>query len=73
MVVNVQKRINTNNTATVSSAIALNATTTTTVAVANVNRIFFRLSNASNQSIFLKLQAASVDNDLKGIFIDKGE
>lgn len=61
---------NTNDTATLSSAITLNATTSVLVAAANTSRTFIRIDgNSSNQGIWIKLQAASVDNDKKGIFI----
>ena len=61
---------NTNDTATVSSAITLNATTSVLVAAANPNRTYLRIDgNSSNQGIWIKLQATADDNDKKGIFI----
>ena len=53
-------------------SVALNATTSVTVVSANPDRISFRLDNPSNQGIWLKLQAASIDNIKTGIFVDKG-
>lgn len=58
-------------TATLSAAIALNASTSTTVQAANVDRIDFTFSNPSNKDVWLKRQAASVDNDKKGIFVPR--
>lgn len=56
--------------ATLSSAIALNASTSTTVAAANTERLFIAIFNSStSEDIWIKLQAASVDNDAKGIFV----
>jgi len=62
---------NTNNEASLSSAIALNSTTTTTVQVANERRIFFAYSNPDNKDVWLKFQEASLDDDKKGLFIPK--
>jgi len=65
------RNINTNDTGTISSAITLNATTSTTIQAANSSRIFFRIDNSSTKDVWLKLQAASVDNDKKGIFLKR--
>lgn len=59
----------TNKNASLSSAITLNGTTSTTVLVANEDRLNIVFSNPSNQSVWLKQQAASVDDDKKGIFV----
>lgn len=67
----VGRNTNRNDTATLSSAIALNASTSTTVSVADDTRINFTISNNSSQDVWLKFQAASVDNDKKGIFLFK--
>lgn len=53
--------------------VALNSATAVTVAVANATRISFRFDNPSNQGVWLKLQAASIDNVKTGIFVEKGE
>ena len=70
MVVDKQKRINTN-TVAVSAFVATNATTAVTIVPANADRIFFRIENLSNNAIWVKLQASSIDNNKVGIFIDK--
>jgi hypothetical protein len=67
----IQRTTNTNDSTTASVAIALNATTTVKIQDSNLNRIFFALSNNSSQDVWLKLQAASVDNDKVGIFLPK--
>jgi len=65
---------NVNDTATISDAITLNNTTSTVIAVANPNRTFFYVTNnGAADAIWIKLQAASVDNDAKGIWIQKKE
>lgn len=63
---------NFNDEAELPSGIALNNLTSVTVTVANSKRMNFTLSNASNQQIWVKLQAASVDDDKKGIAILRG-
>lgn len=56
--------------AALSSGIDLNDSTSVVVAVANPDRLFFRLDvNGDNQSVWLKLQSASIDNDKKGIYL----
>lgn len=53
---------------------SLNATTATKIADANPDRIFFNVNingSAGDVSIFIKLQAASVDNDKCGIWIGR--
>ncbi len=55
-----------------SDSIALNATTATKIADADPERIFFHVSidgSGNNTSVFIKLQAAGVDNDKEGIWI----
>lgn len=69
----IQRQINTNTTATISSAIALNNLTSVTVVNANTKRIFLFISNIGNKDVWIKLQAASVDDDKKGIFIHAHE
>ncbi len=56
----------------ISDAIILNATTSTKIADAKTNNQARRttvISNPSNVGVFIKEQAASVDNDKKGIYI----
>jgi len=64
-----ERKSNTTDTAILSSGIILNTSTSVKIADANDDRIAFYLSNDSFQDIWLKLQAASVDNDQKGILI----
>ncbi len=73
MALTVRRNRNENDTADISSAITLNPTTTTTIISANTARIYFTFNNPSNKNVWLKLQAASVDNDKKGIFVEKGD
>jgi len=65
------RNTNTTDVATLSSAIALNSTTSVKVADALPDRINFTISNPENKDVWLKFQAASVDNDKKGIFVPK--
>ena len=68
------RNININDTATVADGITLNATTSTVIAVANADRIFFHVdNNFSDKAVWIKLQAAGVDNDDKGIFLNEKE
>lgn len=60
--------------ATISSAISVGSSTSVKVAGANVNRCFFYVTiGDTTDDAWVKLQAASVDNDQKGIFIMKSE
>jgi len=66
------RNVNSNDTAELSDAIATNTSTAVTVTLANDNRLFFCVNNDdTNQGVWIKLQAASVDDDKKGIFIPK--
>lgn len=69
----IRRNRNENDTADVSSTIALNPTTSTTIISTNTARIYFIFNNPSNKDVWLKLQAASVDNDKKGIPVAKGD
>lgn len=54
------------------SIISINDATSTTLSAANPRRVFFYVSNNSaSAEAWIKLQAASVDNDKKGIFLGK--
>jgi len=55
--------------ATVVAGVELNNHTTIKIADANPNRKGLVISNSSNHGFYVKFQAATVDNDLKGIFI----
>jgi len=72
MAIRTNRNVNTNDIATMSGAITLNTSTSVKVADANPNRLYIMIhNNDSSQGVWIKLQAASVDNDVKGIFIDK--
>lgn len=63
---------NTNDTAAVSAGVTLNSSTSTVIAAANPNRIAFHVNNDDSiQACWVKLQAASVDNTAKGIYMGK--
>lgn len=66
----VSRSDSTSDTATISSAISVDSTTSTTLLSANEDRVYIAIS-ATDTNIWIKLQAASVDNDKKGIFIPK--
>lgn len=56
--------------ALVLDAIPLNSTTTTTLLPANNLRIAVHVNNnSSNRGVWIKLQAADVDDDKKGIWL----
>ena len=68
---NITGNLNTHDEATLSDAITVGGTSVV-IAEANPNRLFFHVHNFDgNEAIWIKLQAASVDNDKKGIFIEK--
>lgn len=68
----VGSNINSSDTAVLSSGIALNATTSTTILAAGDDReIRIILTNDGSKDAFIKLQAASVDNDKKGFILYK--
>lgn len=70
--VNTGRNKNTNNIAVVSAGISLNSATSTVILAANPNRMSFDVNNNfSNQAAWIKLQAATTDNDKKGIFLNK--
>jgi len=71
MAKNIGRNTNVNDTASQTS-VALNSTTATTVAAANASRMVFQFYNVSNKDVWLKLQAASVDNLKIGIFVLRG-
>lgn len=66
----IQRTRNTNDAATLSDAITLNTATSVKIADANTGRIFFCVNNNNEANgVWIKLQAASADDDQKGIFI----
>lgn len=61
---------NVNKNSTVSDPITMNSTTSTKIADANDARTFFRVDNCSSaHDVFIKLQAATVDDDEKGMCV----
>lgn len=70
MVKRIERTRNTNNSSSISDPINLNSTTAVTIVAANPDRIFLDINNDNSANGFwVKLQAASVDDDKKGIFI----
>lgn len=70
----IQRFRNVSTIATISSAIPLSSSNSRKIADANPNRIAFRANIdgiMGADSIFIKLQAASIDNDKKGIWIGR--
>ena len=61
------RNINTTDEATLPADIALNSSTSTKIADAVDDRIVFEVYNLGEEEIRIKLQAASVDDDFKGI------
>ena len=65
--------VNKNDTASVTGPINV-GTTSMKIADANDDRIFFEVNlggGSSNESVFIKLQPASADNDEKGVWIGR--
>lgn len=64
------RNTNTCDTAFHSGAIATNITTSVKILDANPLRIFFCVNNDNaQQGVWIKLQAAALDDDKKGIFL----
>ncbi len=57
--------------ATLPTGIVLNTTTSTIISLPNPDRIGFYISNDNPLDMWIKFQAASVDNLKKGIFLPK--
>lgn len=69
-----KSRKNTSDTATIPAAFVVTTTTSLKISDANTERIFFHVNNNNTaDAIWIKLQAASVDNVKKGIFVPAGE
>ena len=60
---------NTNDTADLSSAISTNASTSVVLSASNTLRMFWSMTNNSDADVWIKFQAASVDDDKKGILV----
>lgn len=72
MALKTERTINSNDTATVGSGVALNASTSVKIADANPNRIYLYITNdGATDAVWIKLQATGDDNDKKGIFLNK--
>ena len=68
----IERTRNTNDEATLSDAITLNDATSVKIADADSRRIFFHIcleDGTTDKAVFIKLQAAIVDDDKKGICI----
>lgn len=66
------RNINSNDVAYISDPIELSKDISTVIAVANPDRIFFHVTNSdSKKAAWVKLQPAIVDNEKKGIFLNK--
>ena len=63
----IERTRNTNDATDVNSGTAINSSTSTTIAVANANRTAITISNIGPNAVWIKEQAASVDNDKKGV------
>ncbi len=72
-VVEILEDFQTSVTAILPAEIELNSSTSTSIVAANEERVYFSFSNPSNQDVWLKLQAASVDDEKKGIWVPNGE
>jgi len=63
---------NVNDTANLPASFSVTTVTSVKISDADTSRIFFCVNNNnSSDAIWIKLQAASVDNDKKGIFVAK--
>ena len=66
------KNRNSNDTAVLGAGIPMNAATSTTIVTLVRTDSMMIMTNDGNQDLFVKLQAASVDNDKKGFILFKG-
>lgn len=72
MTATLERTQNLNDAASVNSGVTLNGTTSVKIADANPTRIYFYVTNdGSSEEAWIKLQAASIDNGKKGIFLNK--
>lgn len=70
MPIKINRPRNTNDGATLSGATGLNTSTSVKISDANISRIFFCVNNDNAvNGVWIKLQAAAVDDLKKGIFI----
>jgi len=54
-------------------SVSINSATATLFSAVDANRTYLEISNPSNQAVWIKLQAASVDNVKTGIYLPGGE
>lgn len=74
MTVQIGKNRNSNDDVTVLDPKTLNSSTTITILGADPDRNWIYITNGfSDKACWIKLQAASVDNDKKGIFLNEKE
>ena len=66
------KNRNVNASPVLGSGVALNSSTSTALLTTTLQDSMLIFTNDGNQDAFVKLQAASVDNDKKGFIIYKG-
>lgn len=63
---------NVNDTSNVKDGITLNSTTSIKISDANDKRIHFTVNNnSSTKAVWIKLQPATEDNKMKGIFLER--
>ena len=68
------RNTNVNDAATLPVAFSVTTTLSLKISESNASRIFFCVNNnGSSDAIWIKLQAASVDNDKKGIYVEAGK
>jgi len=77
MTARIGRNRNSNDVANIPNGIAVSGTVSTVIAIANSKRIAIHFNNNdANKGIWIKLQAALIDDDKKGIYLSatgKGE
>ena len=69
MTARIERTRNTNATAILSDQITVGTTTSTKIADKNLKRVFFIVTNNDTNAVWIKLQAASIDDEDKGIYL----
>lgn len=72
MTISIGKNRNSNDSPTIGAGVALNSSTSTALVTTTDEHSMLIFTNDGNQDAFIKMQAASVDNDQKGFIIHKG-
>lgn len=72
MTINLGKRRNTNDSPIVATGVVLNSNTSTDIVTLTDRHSMLIMTNSGNQDAWIKLQSASVDNDVKGFVVFKG-